>query len=426
MIRSLTYGALGIVLVAIAFAAWRVWVPAAPVSIPTARVERGRVQVTVYTTGELRAARTLQLATPPMGGQLQIVGLAESGEAVKAGDPVVEFDPAEQAFALEQARFDLAQAEQEIVKAEAEAAVQVAQDDVALLHARFDVRRADLDVSGNELISAIQARQNLLLLEEAKQRLAQAGTDAKMHVEASDASAGVSREKRNKARLSVQVAERNIEMLSIRAPFDGFVTLRQNFQAFGGIYFGGAMPEYRVGDAAFSGQPIADVIDTTRVEVTAKLSEQDRANVEAGQAVQVAVDAVPGRPLRGTVRAVSGVASRQLFDAGTRQFDISFDVVGPSGVHPGLTAAIQIAGPTLDNVLYVPRAAVFDVSGKPTVYVRAATAFEPREVHVRALTESLAVLDSLAQGTEVALVNPRAPAGSRPGTSAPAPQRASR
>src|SRR5260221_14652626 len=120
-----------------------------------------------------------------------------------------------------------------------------------------------------------------MLLEEAKHRLTQTETDAKMHGETSHASAGVSREKRNKASLAVQVAERNIEMLRIRAPFDGFVTLRQNFQAFGGIYFGGAMPEYRVGDAAFSGQPIADVIDTARVEVTAKLSEQDRANVAA-------------------------------------------------------------------------------------------------------------------------------------------------
>ena len=67
------------------------------------------------------------------------------------------------------------------------------------------------------------------------------------------------REKRNKAQLSVQVAERNIDSLHVRAPFDGVVTVRTNFKAFGGIYFGGAMPDYRVGDAAFAGQPIADV-----------------------------------------------------------------------------------------------------------------------------------------------------------------------
>jgi len=395
--------------------------------VPTARVERGRVQVTVYTTGELRAARTVQLATPPMGGQLQIIGLATSGQAVSAGDPIVEFDPAEQTFALEQARFDLAQAEQEITKAQAAETVQAAEDELALLHARFDVRRAELDASTNELVGAIAAHQNLLLLEEAKARFAQAETDASMHRGTNQAALGIAREKKNKAALAVQVAERNIEMLTIRAPFDGFVALRQNFQAFGGIYFGGAMPEYRVGDAAFSGQPIADVIDTSRVEVTAKLSEQDRANVEAGQAVQVAIDALPGRPLRGTVRAVSGVASRQLFDAGTRQFDIQFQLAGPSRAHPGLTAAIEIAGPTLDNVLYVPRAALFDVSGKPTLYTRTGGGFEPREIRVRAVTDAVAVIENLPQGSEVALVNPLSRGRSRPAAPAnPISQRASR
>ena len=55
---------------------------------------------------------------------------------------VVEFDPADQQYALEQAKSELAEAEQEIVKMKADAAVQAAQDEVALLTARFDVRRA--------------------------------------------------------------------------------------------------------------------------------------------------------------------------------------------------------------------------------------------------------------------------------------------
>jgi multidrug efflux pump subunit AcrA (membrane-fusion protein) len=104
-----------------------------PKTVTTAHVQRGRVQVTVYAVGDLRASRSIQLAAPPMGGQLQIVQLKETGEAVKAGEAVVEFDAAEQEFTLEQARFDLQLAEQEIVKAYAQAAVQVAEDEVALL-----------------------------------------------------------------------------------------------------------------------------------------------------------------------------------------------------------------------------------------------------------------------------------------------------
>jgi multidrug resistance efflux pump len=413
------------VLVALGIAVVRGMSPAAAKAIPTAHVQHGRVQVTVYTVGELRGTRAVQLAVPPMGGQLQIVKLAETGDAVKAGDVVMEFDASEQEFNLEQARFDLELAVQDMVKADAQSAVQTADDEVALLHARYDVRRAELDVQSNELVSAIKAQQNVLTLDEAKQRLAQLEADVKTHRETSRASADGLREKRNKAQLSVQVAQRNIDSLRVRAPFDGFITVRINFNAFGGIGFPGVMPDYRVGDAAFPGQSIADLIDASHVEVTAKLPEQDRANVAPGQSVEVAVDASPAATLRGTVRTVSGVASRGVFDAGTRQFDIAFDILGRPTVRPGVSAAIAISGQAYDNVLYVPRTAVFDVSGKPTVYVRSSGGFDAREIRVRAWTDSVAVVENIDRYAEVALVNPNAPSGARP-KSPTAPQRAAR
>jgi HlyD family secretion protein len=160
--------------------------------------------------------------------------------------------------------------------------------------------------------------------------------------------------------------------------------------------------------------------------VTAKLQEQDRANVSPGQAVEVAVDGLPDATLRGTVRTVSGVASRGIFDAGTRQFDIAFDVAGHPAVRPGVSAAIAISGQAFDNVLYIPRTAVFDVGGKPTVYVRAAGGFDAQEIRVRAWTDSVAVVENIDRAAEVALVNPNAPSGARPKSQAPAPQRASR
>src|SRR5262245_11458536 len=415
-----------ILLLAAGIAVARGMPPAAAKAIPTAHVQHGRVQVTVYTVGELRGTRTVQLAVPPMGGQLQIVKLAQTGDAVNGGDIVMEFDASEQEFNLEQARFDLELAEQDIVKADAQAAVQTADDEVALLHARYDVRRAELDVLSNELVSAIKAQQNVIVLEEAKQRYAQLESDVKTHRETTGASADGLREKRNKAQLSEQVAERNIDSLHVRAPFDGFVIVRSNFQAFGGIYFGGAMPDYRVGDAAFAGQPIVDVIDSSRVEVTAKLPEQDRANVSPGQAVEIAVDALPDATLHGKVRAVSGVASRGLFDAGTRQFDIAFDVTSNAAVRPGVSAAIAIAGQTFDNVLYIPRTAVFDVSGRPTVYVRSGASFDAHEVRVRAWTDSVAVVENIEPSAEVALVDPNSPSGARAKSQPPVPQRASR
>jgi len=186
--------------------------------IPTARVKRGTVETKVYTRGELRPTKTAMLVAPPVGGTLQIVHLAKTGSHVGANDVVLEFDPSEQEYNLDQARSDLAQAEQTIVKAKADAAVQNSQDQLDLLKAKFDVRRAELDVSKNELLSAIDAKKNQLTLEEAKRHLEQLQQDIKSRTASGQATIAVSEEKRNKARIAMQAAQSNIEKMTIRAP----------------------------------------------------------------------------------------------------------------------------------------------------------------------------------------------------------------
>jgi multidrug resistance efflux pump len=411
--------------------AWTRVAPSASPVVPTGRVQKGQVQLKVYTTGELRAARSTQIVAPPIGGQLQLVGIAQSGQWISAGDPIVEFDPAEQEFQLEQSRFDLASADQEIAKADAEAAVQIADDDVALVHARFEVRRAELAASGNELISDVEAKKNTILLEEARQKLAQLEREILSHRDTTRAAASVLREKRNKAQLSVQVAQRNIDSLSLRAPFDGFVVVRENYGAFGGPIFPGMpIPEFRAGDTTFSGATIADLVDTSHLEVSAKVPEGDRANLTPGQPTDVAVDAVPGLTLHGTVRAISSVAARSPFANDViRQFDVLFDISGlTERVRPGITAQIAIGGATINDAVYVPRQAIFESGGRTVVYVRSTGGFDAREVKVRARTESLAIVEGLEPGLEIALVDPRSPSGPRQRGNAPAAagQRAAR
>jgi cobalt-zinc-cadmium efflux system membrane fusion protein len=275
------------------------------------------------------------------------------------------------------------------------------------------------------LVGAIVAKQNLLLLEEARQSLAQLEREIASRRESARASTQVLREKANKARVAVAVAERNIQNLKVVAPFDGYVTVRQNMMAMGGVIFSGAvMPDFRVGDSAFPGTAIADLVDTSQVEVTAKLSERDRANVDTGQSVSVVVDGLPAATLEGRVRAVSSVASRRVFEAGgTRQFDIAFDILkSPTRVWPGTSAAVTITGATFEAALSVPRSAVFDVAGTPTVYVRSAGGFDPKPVKVKAWTDTLAVIEDIPESTLVALIDPtKAERGSAAGTAGALP-----
>src|SRR6516162_8223433 len=148
---------------------------AGELDVPTTTVKQADVQLKILTTGALRSKESRVIAAPPIaGGTLQIVKLARFGAQVHKGEVVLEFDPSQQEYNLAQNRSDLLQAEQEIAKAKADAAVQTAEDQTALLKAKYTVRQAELEVSKNELVSKIDAQKNILALDEA-QRAQQSG-----------------------------------------------------------------------------------------------------------------------------------------------------------------------------------------------------------------------------------------------------------
>ena len=392
--------------------------------VPTARVMKGPLKLTVHATGELRAGRTVALVTPPVGGMLRIVTLVPTGTSVKAQEAVVEFDPADQQYALEQAKSELAEAEQEIVKMKADAAVQGAQDDVALLTARFDVRRTELDASGNEFIGAVDAQKNILSHEEARRRLAQLLEDVKSRAATNQASLAVVQEKRTKAQLAMQRAQQVIDSLVIRAPFDGVVSRKENRDAAGGmIFWGMILPEYRAGDQISPGRPVVDVIESGRMEVRAKIDESDRTNLVAGQTGVVEVDALPGEKFTARVGQLAGLASRANFweSAGvTRLFDVTLQFEQPDPrLKAGVSARVTLEGKDVPNAIHVPRQAVFDKNGKNHVFVKTGDRFEQREVTVEQRTESRLAISGVPEGTEVALIDPTARPGNTPASAAP-------
>ncbi|HUI40709.1 MAG TPA: HlyD family efflux transporter periplasmic adaptor subunit [Terriglobia bacterium] len=397
-----------------------------PLAVPVARVSRGTLNMNVYATGEMQPVRRVMVIAPPVGGgTLQILHVARTGTLVKAGEVVVEFDPSEQRFNLEQARSDLAQGEQEIAKARADAAVLAAQDQVALLKARFDVRQAELDVSKNELLSAIDAKKNLLKLEEAKRVLAQLEHDTQTHAASSQATMAVSEEKRHKAQLAMQQAQQNIDNMQVKSPIAGVVRVRENERASGGMFFTGmTLPEFRDGDQVFPGGLIAEVLDTGQMELSAKINESDRTNLKPGQQVQVRVDALPDEALGATVKSVAATASRGEWwsSDSSEKFAAVFQLDHPgTRLRPGFTAGLTILSGEIRAAVLVPRQAVFVKEGKPVVYVKSGTGFVPTEVHIRAVNESRAAVDGLKDGEEVALVNPQAQPSSGAAAAASAP-----
>lgn len=385
-------------------------------SVPVASVKQSDVQLQINTTGELRSTKTAMLVAPPVaGGSLQIIHLAKPGTLVKAGDPVVEFDPSQQEYNLGQNQADYEQAEQEIVKAKDDAAVQAAQDQTSLLKAHFDVRQAELQVSKNELVSAIDAQNNQLALDEAKRALAQLQQDIEAHAASGQATIALDEEKAHKAKLAMEQAQENIKNMRVTSPIDGLVVIRQNEDAAGGLFFSGmTLPEFQEGDQLGPGNNVADVVDMSHMEIAASVTESDRVNMKSGQAVEIQVDALPGETFHGKVKTIAGSSGRFFDSSIGRNSDVTIQLDDPdSRLRPGFTAHLTILGEHLEHALTIPREAVFEKDSKSIVYVKGGNGFEPKNIQIRYLTEGLAVITDLPEGTQVALVNPEETAAAK-------------
>jgi len=385
--------------------------------IPTATVSETDIQLKVLSTGALRAKESRVIAAPPIaGGTLQIIKLGRFGAHVQKGEVVVEFDPSQQEYNLAQNRSDLQQAEQEITKARADAAVQAAEDKTALLKAKFAVRRAELEVTKNELVSKIDAQKNLLALDEAKRGLAQLEQDIHSHSASNEAALAISEEKRHKARLAMDQAEQNIKKMQVLAPIDGLVVIHGNRDASGGFFFDGmTLPDYHIGDQVNPGSPIAEVIDISHLELQAQVGETERTIIKPGQSVEIDVFALPGQTFKGKVQTVGGATSHEFWDdSAQHKFDVAVVLDSQDQrLRPGFAARLNIVGDQLSKAVSIPAEAVFERAGKKVVYCKRGRTFESQEVQVRALSEGRAILSGIPAGTVVALVNPEARASEK-------------
>ena len=94
-------------------------------ALPTTHVKRGDVSLTIAAKAELRGGHPEELAAPMTGdNEMHITNLRKAGDVVKEGEVVLEFDTTDQAYKLKEAEADLAEAEQQVIKAQADGAAQ--------------------------------------------------------------------------------------------------------------------------------------------------------------------------------------------------------------------------------------------------------------------------------------------------------------
>lgn len=300
-------------------------IPREKSEIATAVVRQGDFVVRAYTRGELRAVRSATISAPNLIGSTQITGLAPAGSFAREKNLVVSFDDTSVQSRVVESNIELEKIQQSLAKSRADLEISANKDTADLLEARYGVRRAELQMKRNELISSIDARKNELTLEEARRRLERLQSDVQSKREQAEAQIRVLQEQRRKALIELNRDKARVLEAKSLSPITGLVALKQNLSA--GGRFGAEVPELREGDEVSAGTPVVEVLDLSELEIIAKVSEVDRANLREGQDVIVRLDALPGESFKGKIKSMSSTATANVMSGDpSKKFDVFFSV----------------------------------------------------------------------------------------------------
>lgn len=300
-------------------------IPKEKSEIATATVRQGDFVVRAFTRGELRAVRSATLSAPNLIGTTQITTLAPPGSFAREKNLVVAYDDTTVQSRVVESQIELDKIQQSLLKARADLQIVANKDEVDLLEARYGVRRAELQMKRNELISSIDARKNELTLEEARRRLERLQSDVQSKREQAEAQIRVLQERRRRALIELNRDKARVLEARSLAPISGLVAVRQNLGT--GGRFGAEVPELREGDEVSAGTPVVEVLDLSELEIIAKVSEVDRANLREGQDVIVRLDALPGDSFKGKIKNMSSTATSNVMSGDpSKKFDVYFSV----------------------------------------------------------------------------------------------------
>jgi multidrug efflux pump subunit AcrA (membrane-fusion protein) len=327
------------------------------VAVPVARAETRVVPAGFDVTGTFAADESSDVA-PLVAGRVTGTPV-NAGDFVRKGQVICELDPRDAEIRLEQTRAQVNEAtaglrqtqsriglssggtfEPSHVPEVAAARANYESAQALAKQAAADAQRfANLVASGDVSRSAYEKAHTQQETAEAQANAARQQYEAALNaarqgwgaVETSQASLEA-------ARAQLAQAEKTLADMTIRAPFDGFVSARP----------------VAAGEYVSTSSKIATVVKVGILKLQLQVPEQRAAQVKLGMAVNARVAAWPGREFTGKVTAIN-----PSIDPNSRVFILEAQFTSPSAeLRPGMFATAKVLLPGGENAVFVPRSAV--------------------------------------------------------------------
>ena len=149
--------------------------------------------------------------------------------------------------------------------------------------------------------------------------------------------------------LDFQIAQKNLEDTTLKAPFSGLITIVS------------AKP----GDFIGSGNEVAYIIDDSSYELEVAINEIDSLEIEVGQEAIIILDAFPGREFSGRVEEIHNY-TQNVNGVVTLPVTVQLDKADKQ-FKPGFSALVEIIIGRAEGELLVPISAILDRKGQKMV-----------------------------------------------------------
>src|SRR5579871_41643 len=375
----------------------------AAVNPPTAKARKGEFAVIVVCRGELSVQRSVLVVAPVNVPDLKIVWLAPPGGGIKAGEPVVRFDPSSAKQQLDEKNAVLRQAQATVDQAMAQSRITAEQDKLDLANAAYLVEKARLEASKQAIVSVIQGEESKVDLESAEMKLKIQQAAVGLHKASSEAQIASVTRQRNKAQAEAELAQARLDQMELKAPISGVVVYQMN-NAQGWMN----RAPFKVGDHVWPRAAVAVIPDLTTIRMEGRLDEVDRGKVTAGADARVHVDAFPEETLAAKVSSISPLTQITFGEwPPIRSFHVFGEISKPdSRLRPDMNGSIDVITQKIPNAISVPGKAIFTRDGKPIVYAAQKDGtYRAESVEIQARNPDEVAVKGIAENSVVSLIN---------------------
>jgi HlyD family secretion protein len=236
----------------------------------------------------------------------------------------------------------------------------------------------------------------------AEQTLTRQRETAKARLAGHEAAVRIASSRVEEIHARVALLHDQIARCDVRSDAAGMVVYRD-------LFFGNDKRKPQVGDEVWSNQPLLALPDANQLTIETRIREVDLHHVKAGTNVKVSLQAYPDLTLDGTIALIGALAEQDPTRAGTKFFPLVIRLQeADARLRTGMSAQVEIEVRRVEGALLVPSESVFEVAGRPTVFVAERGGTVARDVTITARNERDAALASgVAAGETVLLVDPR-------------------